>query len=390
MNVDRGKWSQVPLKSLLKEYSIRNKSSELTNVYSVTNSKGFVPASEYFDNTVQSSNLSTYKIVEEGMFAYNPSRINVGSIAIQDAEKRVIVSPLYVIFSITSGLNPHFLLKYLKSNIGLSQIRSKTSGSVRASLRFKDLGGITIPLPPLVEQESIVLELNTLQKVIDGYKAQIADLDLLAQSIFLDNFGDPINNPKGWNTKSLGDLCNVTSSKRIYQNELTENGVPFYRISDFPDLLKNGRSHTDIYISKERYLTLRDNDLTPQSGDLLITSRGTIGLCYIVTNDDCFYFQDGMITWLRNIDCSLMSSFLAFMFNASLLKKQIEKEKNGSTVSYLSISMFKRLNIIVPPLCLQQQFDMHIERIGQQKELLRQQLADAEMLMAERMQYYFS
>lgn len=264
------------------------------------------------------------------------------------------------------------------------------TGTAQPQITRTNLQKVQIVIPPLVEQQEIVAELDAVQEIIDGYKAQIADLDALAQSIFLDMFGDPTINSKGWEILKIGEICEVTSSKRIYQSEQTKSGIPFYKISDFPNLIEYGYSDTEIFISQAKYEELKSQKLVPNENDLLITSRGTLGLCYIVKDGDRFYFQDGMITWLRNLKPTVLSAFLGFMFQSSLFKNQIEKAQNGSTIAYLSISMIRKFDMIVPPIKLQQHFATQVEVIEQQKELLRQQLADAETLMAERMQYYFS
>lgn len=107
---------RVPLGDYITEYSVRNKSDENIPVYSVTNSQGF--CTEYFDKEVASKDKSTYKIVPRGFFAYNPSRINVGSVDWQRSEERVIVSPLYNVFSVSEELDKQYLFYFLKSDIG--------------------------------------------------------------------------------------------------------------------------------------------------------------------------------------------------------------------------------------------------------------------------------
>ena len=97
-----------------------------------------------------------------------------------------------------------------------------------------------------------------------------------------------------------------------------------------------------------------------------------------------------MITWLKNLKSTVLSAFLGFMFHSSLFKNQIEKAQNGSTIAYLSIAMIRKFDMIVPPIKLQQHFVSQVEAIEKQKELIRDQLAETETLMAERMQYYFS
>lgn len=105
---------RVPLGKFIKEYSERNKGNEDIPVYSVTNSQGF--CTEYFGKEVASQDKTTYKIVPQGYFAYNPSRINVGSVDWQRYEKRVIVSPLYNVFSVSEGIDRQYLYYFLRSD----------------------------------------------------------------------------------------------------------------------------------------------------------------------------------------------------------------------------------------------------------------------------------
>ena len=251
-------------------------------------------------------------------------------------------------------------------------------------IKLGHLNSFPIPIYDLDIQLLITSELDAMQAMIDGYKAQIADLDALAQSIFLDMFGDPVTNPKGREIMKIGEISEVTSSKRIYQSEQTKSGIPFYKISDFPNLIEYGYSDTGIFISQAKYEELKSQKLVPNESDLLITSRGTLGLCYIVKDEDCFYFQDGMITWLKNLKSTVLSAFLGFMFQSSLFKNQIEKAQNGSTIAYLSIAMIRKFDMIVPPIKLQQHFVSQVEAIEKQKELIRDQLAETETLMATR------
>lgn len=269
-------------------------------------------------------------------------------------------------------------------------VKNKILGAAMPYIKLGHLNSFPITIYELGVQKAIATELDSIQTMIDGYNAQLADLDALAESIFFDTFGDPTLNEKGWGLKKLCEVCEVTSSKRIYQSEQTKSGVPFYRISDFVQLIRNEMVSPELYISHEKYNELKSKNLVPCKNDILITSRGTLGLCYVIKRNDCFYFQDGMITWLKNIKEGLSSTFLSYIFRTSFLKRQMQKIQNGSTVSYLSISMIKGLDIIIPPLLLQQQFVEIVESIELQKELIRQQLTDAEQLMGERMQYYFS
>ncbi|MCA9607540.1 MAG: restriction endonuclease subunit S, partial [Myxococcales bacterium] len=147
--------SQYPVVELgrhVRQISLRNRSDTDCEVFSVTNSEGFTRSTEYFSKEVFSKDVSNYKVVSPGQFAYNPSRINVGSIDYLREPMPVLVSPLYVVFEGDNQLNPDYLLRYLKSDWGNAQIRANTEGAVRDSLKYKGLEKIKVPLPELDDQ----------------------------------------------------------------------------------------------------------------------------------------------------------------------------------------------------------------------------------------------
>ncbi|MBQ7975762.1 MAG: restriction endonuclease subunit S, partial [Clostridia bacterium] len=174
----------VKLGSLISEYSVRNKADEDIPVYSVTNEQGFCTG--YFSKDVSSQDRTTYKIVPRGYFAYNPSRINVGSVDVQECEDRVIVSPLYVVFSVDEKLNRRYLLHYLKSDITLTYIKAYASGSVRDNLKFSILKDFPINLPSAEEQKQIVATLDGIEHLIALRTEEIASLDELVKSRFIE------------------------------------------------------------------------------------------------------------------------------------------------------------------------------------------------------------
>lgn len=288
------------------------------------------------------------------------------------------------------SIMPNFAEYYFKSFHFKKQIAQITKKAVnQASFTTTDLKNVTIPVPSLPTQQRIVSELDLLQSIIDKQQAQLKELDTLAQAVFYDMFGDPVENEKGWEVKRLGDVCEVTSSKRVYQSEWRTFGIPFYRISDFTQLVNNVAFDAELFISPEKYDELKGNGQVPNAGDILVTSRGTLGNCYIVKNSDCFYFQDGMITWLKAIDDSLLSLFIVFLFRNNSFRSQIEKCQSGTTVAYLSISMLKKFKLPVPPLALQQTFAEKIEAIEKQKATIAQSIAETQKLFDYTMDKYF-
>lgn len=173
-----GKWTPSHLKSLLREESKRNKNFHISLVLSVTNHSGFVVQEEQFSKRVASKDISNYKIVENGQFAYNPSRINVGSFARLEAYPRAVVSPLYIVFSIKNAamLATDYFMAWMKSDIASQRIALSTQGSVRDSISFDALCSLNILLPPLDEQKAIAKILTAADALIAQYEVKLAHL----------------------------------------------------------------------------------------------------------------------------------------------------------------------------------------------------------------------
>ena len=226
------------LRTLVKEYSERNKRNNCSAVYSVTNSHGFMSSTDYFSKEVFSKDLSTYKIVRRGMIAYNPSRINVGSVAVQRAKETVIVSPLYVVFSVDENkILPEFLTYFLHSDTGLQQIAAHTSGSVRDSLKFGALQDIEINLYSIEEQREIIAKLQKVDDLLECQRTVLKRLDDLVKSQFIEMFGHPQINEKGYPLLTVEDVIEFQGGsqpdKSYFEYEKTENNVRLIQIRDY-------------------------------------------------------------------------------------------------------------------------------------------------------------
>ena len=155
-----------------KEVSERNRGGNEARVLSVTNSRGFVLPEDQFKRRVASANLSNYKIVRQGQYAYNPSRVNVGSIARLDNWDEGVLSPMYVVFRLDEAkVDSDYFSHWLNSNEARYRIANSAQGSVRQTVSFKEFAAIQIPLPERSRQTRIARYLNALRKEIDLLKA---------------------------------------------------------------------------------------------------------------------------------------------------------------------------------------------------------------------------
>ena len=236
---------------------------------------------------------------------------------------------------------------------------------------------------------AICAVLDKLKSVIETRQRQLRTLDTLIKARFVEMFGDPEYNDKRWPIKKLKDLCDVGSSKRIYQEEQTMEGVPFWRISDLVTKMDTGNVESSLFIPESRYEDLKAEGLVPEPGDILVTSRGTLGRCYIVAPDDRFYFQDGMISWLSQYEDAITPLYIQFLFSMSGFRKQIDSMQAGSTVAYLSIAMLKKLDIMLPDRVAQEQFAAFVSQVDKSKFVVQRALGKTQLLFDSLMQEYF-
>lgn len=279
-----------------------------------------------------------------------------------------------------SGVN----YKYLYYALSYAQIPN--TGYNR---HFKWLKEVDIRLPNKSEQQHIAEILDNLTDLISLRKQQLAKLDELVKARFVEMFGDPEANSKGWPIDNMCNLCSVGSSKRIYQSEQSSTGIPFLRISDLTNLINTGVVTESLYIPEKRYAELQAQGQVPVEGDILVTSRGTLGQCYIVKANDRFYFQDGMISWISEYSDRIIPIYISHLFSMSGFRKQIDSMQAGSTVAYLSIAMIKKLKVMIPDLEIQQQFSAFVVQTDKSKLTIQQSLDKLEVLKKSLMQEYF-
>lgn len=171
--ISNSKYPHGHIRDFASEVSKRNTGAAIAKVLSVTNRNGFVLPEDQFERQVASSDLSNYKVVTRGQYAYNPSRINVGSIARLDNWGVGVLSPMYVVFKLNEiKVNSDFFLHWLESHEAKQRIRKSAQGSVRETVSFTDLGAIPFPLPPIDQQKQISAVLNTARREIDLLKKQ--------------------------------------------------------------------------------------------------------------------------------------------------------------------------------------------------------------------------
>ena len=322
------------------------------------------------------------KLVKRGTVIMS-FKLTIGKTAI--AGKDLYTNEAIMAFNLRNGydIDASFLYYYLKNY--------RWEGSNKAvmgiTLNKATISKHKIAIPPKPTQLSIVSELDKLNELIRIKKEQLKDYDTLAQSIFYEMFGDPVVNDKKWEVMSLGDICEITSSKRVFANEYVDMGVPFYRSKEVIEKSKQLPISVELYISESHYDKIKSSFGVPQIGDILVTAVGTIGRIWVVDTNEPFYFKDGNLVWLRKIKGVHSEYFRYSLFY--LIDEYKKVNANGAAYNALTIAKLKLMLCPLPPLSLQQSFAHKIEQIERQKAAVQRTIKDLETLLAVRMQYWF-
>lgn len=260
--------------------------------------------------------------------------------------------------------------------------------SLGYSRHYKLLKKISVPIPPMIEQERIVAELDLLSDVIAKKREQLKQLDALAQSIFYDMFGDPFLMSNAKESVPLGSICVInphkSELKNIDKNTLC-SFVGMAQIGENGELtLEHNRAIKDVY---KGFTFFREGDvlfakITPcmENGKGAIAKR--------LTNKIGFGSTEFHVIRPNN---KITDKYIYYLLSIPSIRKWAESKMTGAGGQRrVPTSFFDELRIILPSLPLQQQFASKIESIEKQKELIKQSLSEVQQLFDSRMDYYFN
>ena len=171
-----------------------------------------------------------------------------------------------------------------------------------------------------------------------------------------------------WKECKLGDICNISSSKRIFAEEYVSSGIPFYRGKEIIEKHNKNTVSSELFITHERFAEIKSKFPVPQIDDILLTSVGTLGIPWLV-NESNFYFKDGNLTWFRSNTEKVNPKFLYYWFESNYAKNQIDSMCIGSTQKALTIDTLSKFSINLPPLPTQQKIAAILSSLDDKIEL---------------------
>ena len=371
MIVDKSKWQKTTLEKLCKSGAsdiVISKTEIGIGKYKLYGASGFVGNVDFYHN-------------EEPYLGLVKDGSGVGRIDKYPAKSSLVGTMQYLFPTDLANID---FLKYLIEFLNLAKY---VKGAAIPHIYYRHYKNEKVTIPNLAIQSQIASELDAIQTMIEGYKAQLIDLDELIKSIFNNNFGEPISNPKGWDVDTLENIvsedCPITYGI-VQPGDEVEEGVPVVRPVDL----------TETYVKKEHLKRVLPEisdsyKRTILKGDeILICVRGTTGIVSFASED----LKDCNVT--RGIVPLSFDKhnkwFMYWCIKSFEMNNLIQKYTKGATLKQINIKDLRQLPFPIPPIELQEEFGKQAELIEKQKNLIKEQLSDAKELMAERMQYYFS
>lgn len=276
-----------------------------------------------------------------------------------------------------------YLFRFLEKYIEV--LRLQSTGGVIKYIRLGNLTEANIPLPSLDEQRRIAQTLDAAAELLRLRKQQLADLDALVKSRFIEMFGDPVVNEKHWGAKVVSDFADVKIGpfgSLLHVEDYVENGYPLIN----PSHISNGTLAPDkkFTISFEKYSDLRPYQM--QKHDIVIGRRGEIGRCAIV-HENGFLCGTGSM-FIRIRDCCT-PDYLQRIISFPTFKAQLEDKAVGVTMKNLNAGTIANSTIPLPPLSLQTQFADFVQKVEDSKALVQQSIDETQALFDSLMSEYF-
>ena len=384
-------YKMVELGTLIKQAKTVRCGSNDYPVLSMTMHDGLVFQNDKFKKTIASKDRSDYKVVKRNQLVIS-FPIDEGVLAAQRIVDAGIVSPAYGIWDIDQGsILPEFLEYALRCDRALSYYKANLRGSTarRRNLPTPVLLAYTVPLPDVSEQKFILNVIRKSRQIINNRSKELQKLDELVKARFVELFGNPVINNKGWNVSDLGQLTIKIGSgatpkggKEAYQTD----GISLIRSMN----VHNGKfEYKELaHISDEQAARLENVAVEENDVLLNITGASVARSCVVPTN--VLPARVNQHVCIIRCKDSIMPDFI----NSLLIDDNYQDliwsiAGSGATREAITKQQVESLQIILPPISKQEEFSKFINRVDKSKVAVQKSLDEAQLLFDSLMQQYF-
>lgn len=378
-------WRVMKMGEITKRVSIKNKGMEELPSYSINNQTGFVPQNEQFESSYANLDKSAYKMVKRGQFAYNPARINVGSIGLLKDVDKAIVSSLYVCFALSKKQNEVYFENWFKTYDFFKEIIRNLEGSVRQYLFYENFSNIDMLLPPTAEQEKIAEILIQCDKIIK-LKKQLITEERKQKKWLIQNLLNPDSGVRldgfdcEWKEKTMGELFKFGSSLSASREQLGETGICYLH---YGDIHSNTSGVVDAQRDFDSIPKLLTDSISPNvllnDGDVVFVDASEdyegASKYIVVKNENAIPFIAGLHTIAaKSINEELILDYKRYCFQSYSVKNQISFYISGMKVFGLSKMNIAKIALKYPCTDEQAAIANIISTVDRKIELLEQEL----------------
>ena len=401
MNLIGEKMLSEPLKELVYDMhqginTVTEKVEYLSEGIPIIQSKHITKGYLHF-NDAKFLSLEDYKKYH---FKYQPQVddllvCNIGTIGkslrVSEKNQFLIAWNLFLIKIKKEKLYSSFFAHYLNYLAHYKYFDRFLTGGTVKFINKKTMGNIPVPLPPLDQQKKIAAILDAADAYRQKTKALITKYDELNQSLFLDMFGDPVSNPKGWEIQCLSSVCSLQGGFSFKSKDFVENGVKLVKIGNvhFQNIIWD---EVDLlpkeYLVKHSNFSLNEGDILMALTRPIIKSLGTVKAVTVKKSDLPSLLNQRVARFVPN-ESKIKKRYLLGYIYSNYFKNKIDKYSSTSLQPNVSNKQIEKMEIFVPPLEIQNQFTKRVQAIESQKALAQASLAQAEDLFNSLLQRAF-
>ena len=346
----------------------QRKLNEVVNVYDgVHQTPDYKDSGVMFLSVENISTLKSEKYISEEAFQRDykvypqkgdilMTRIgDVGTPNVVETTEKVAFYVSLALFKPTK-INSYFLCNSIQSPLFQKGLKDRTLvTAIPQKINKDEIGKVNIILPTSSQEQQLIGEyFRNLDHLITLHQRKCDKLQLIKKSMLEKMFPQNSQNipevrfkgfTDAWEQRKLGEVADLTSSKRVHAQDYVDSGIPFYRGKEISELREHKQVSEVLYITEDKYEEMAKLYGSPQVGDLLITAVGTIGNTWVVDNVP-FYFKDGNLIWLKNIKCN--PNYLDCVLSSDEGQKKIDASAIGSNQKALTMVKLNELKFMFP------------------------------------------
>ena len=359
-------------------------------VLSMTMHNGLVFQDEKFKKVIASKDTSNYKVVFRNQLVIS-FPIDEGVLAAQRIIDAGIVSPAYGIWNIDQKqVIPEFLENALRCKRAIDYYKAKLRGSTarRRSLPVPTLLDFNVPLPTIEEQNSILEIIHKTKQVIDNRQNVISKLDDLIKARFVEMFGTPLLNQKGWGVITAEECCNVITDGSHFSPQGQVEGYPMLSVKD----MRNDGFHYESCkrVSEDDFQILKKQGCIPQVNDVLISKDGSYFYYGFVLSE---YKDQAILSSIAMLrpDTQVVNPYYLcnYMLSERIVELVSENYVTGAALKRVILKGIKHIPVMVPPIESQNEFADFVKQVDKSKVAVKKALDEAQLLFDSLMQEYF-